>query len=317
MVESLTEAKVGSDGTIKNDEILKAITQLKSEKEVDHERNMLDMTQVDDYKSPWKYKDASTVNDSAVTFLNEYEDDISDSDKKVEASKEPIKDTHVHDTSVGTTHVDSVVTGVIIIGQGGPMAISGGSITQYMIHGGNSIISSNVIMHVLTDSSKMILKSHSFPFKSLESKMIMIAPLTEPFLTSYRDVHASSEIEDSRSEHDRIGTPFVNKKIWGGDHNFSVHSDVGKADKLDTAVQRSLTDERNTVYLRIEEGSLESICPKTIKESNSSEQLNLANSLSIETPKLVSFGYPTMQTDNVGHPIGGIVANRVVEQNRI
>ena len=70
------------------------------------------MTQVDDYKSPWKDKYATTVNDTAYTFLNSYDDEISDSDKMVEASKEPIKDTHVHNTSVGTTSVDSVVTGV-------------------------------------------------------------------------------------------------------------------------------------------------------------------------------------------------------------
>ena len=36
------------------------------------------MKQVDDYKLPWKDKDASMVNDSAYTFLNEYEDEISD-----------------------------------------------------------------------------------------------------------------------------------------------------------------------------------------------------------------------------------------------
>ena len=45
--------------------------------------------------------------------------------------------------------------------------------------------------------------------------------------------------------------------------------------------------------------------------------MNLANSLRIETPKLVSFGHPPMQTDNVGHPIDGIVATRVVDQTRI
>ena len=45
--------------------------------------------------------------------------------------------------------------------------------------------------------------------------------------------------------------------------------------------------------------------------------MNLANSLSIETPRLVSFRHPPMQTENVGHPIDGIVATRVVDQNRI
>ena len=80
----------------------------------------------------------------------------------VEASKEPIKDTNVHNTSFGTTSFDSVVTGVGIIGRGVPRAIIGGIITQVMIHGGTSIISSNVITHVLTNYSNMILKSDSF-----------------------------------------------------------------------------------------------------------------------------------------------------------
>ena len=70
MAESLIKAKVGSDGTINNDELHKAITQLKSEMEAEHGRNVLDMTQVDDYKTPWKDKDASTVNDLAYQFLN-------------------------------------------------------------------------------------------------------------------------------------------------------------------------------------------------------------------------------------------------------
>ena len=54
----------------------------------------------------------------------------------VEASKEPMKDNHIHDTSVGTTSDDSVVARVRIIGQVGPRAISGGSITQGIIRGG-------------------------------------------------------------------------------------------------------------------------------------------------------------------------------------
>ena len=124
----------------------------------------------------------------------------------VEASKDPIKDTYVHDTSVGTTSVNSVVNGVGIIEQGGPRAIGGGSITQGMIHGGTSIIRSNVITHVLTDSREMILKSNAFPFNPLKYKTLMIAPMTEPFLTSDRDVRVSSEIEEIRLEHGRIDT---------------------------------------------------------------------------------------------------------------
>ena len=55
------------------------------------------MTQVDDYTSPWKDKDATTVNntvnDTEYTFLNSWNDDISDTSKQVETSKDPIKDT--------------------------------------------------------------------------------------------------------------------------------------------------------------------------------------------------------------------------------
>ena len=190
--------------------------------------------------------------------------------------------------------MDPVVTGVGIIGQGGPRAIIRGSITQGIIHGGKSIISSNVITHVLTNSSEMILKIDSFPFNPLKSQTLVIAPLTETFLTSDRDVRALSEIGDSRPDRGRIGTPSVNKEIWSRDDNFSVRSDVGEVDKLETAVQISSTDKRNTTSSRIEGGSLESIFPKIIKESNSSERMNLTNSLFVHTPKLVSFGHLPM-----------------------
>ena len=87
----------------------------------------------------------------------------------------------------------------------------------------------------------MILKSDSFPFNPLKSKTLVIAPLTEPFLTSDRDVRVSSEIGDSRQDHGRIGTPFMNKNIWSRDEHFSVRSDVGEADKLESAVQPVVT----------------------------------------------------------------------------
>ena len=68
--ESLIRAKVGSERTINNDDLNKAITQLKSEKEAGRECNILNMTQVDGYKLPWKDKNASTVNNSEFRFLN-------------------------------------------------------------------------------------------------------------------------------------------------------------------------------------------------------------------------------------------------------
>ena len=78
---------------------------MNAETEAGHERNILDMTQVDEYRSPGKNKDASKINDSAYHNLDEYEDEIIDSDKNIEASKELITDTHVRNTSVGIISV--------------------------------------------------------------------------------------------------------------------------------------------------------------------------------------------------------------------
>ena len=65
LAKSLINSNVRSDGSIKNDKINQAITDLKAEQEAGHERNINNMKQVDEYKSPGENKDASTVNDSA------------------------------------------------------------------------------------------------------------------------------------------------------------------------------------------------------------------------------------------------------------
>ena len=146
----------------------------------------------------------------------------------------------------------------------------------------------------------------------------MIAPLTEPFLTSDRDVRTTSVIGASTPNHSRIGTPFMNKDISSGYNVLStVRSDISKAEKLNTAVQKSSTDKSNTAPSRIEEGSPKSTFTEIFEESNSSERVNLANSLGVHTPKLVSFRHPPMQTYNVGHQSNGSVADRVVDQDRI
>ena len=45
--------------------------------------------------------------------------------------------------------------------------------------------------------------------------------------------------------------------------------------------------------------------------------MSLANSLRIETPKLVHFGHPPIEIDNVGNLIDGIVANIIENSNGI
>ena len=117
-------------------------------------------------------------------------------------------------------------------------------------------------------------------------------------MSSNRIVCTSSDIGNSRIDHGRIGTPIVNKNIWSEDDNFRVKIDVDEAEKPDTIIQQSPTNKWNTASSQIEEESLESVFSKIVEESNSSKRMNLANSSSIESPKLVYFGHPPMETDN-------------------
>ena len=72
---------------IDEDEICRAVDHIKSEYEEEHERDIKDMVQNDDYKSPWKNKDATVATGfKTVTYSI-------DSDKKPAARNEPIRDT--------------------------------------------------------------------------------------------------------------------------------------------------------------------------------------------------------------------------------
>ena len=119
-------------------EIRKAISHVKSEDEEEHERDIKDMVQNDDYKSPWKNKDATVGKGLKMVTYS------SDSDKKPAARKEPIKGSHlgkrVCHSEDEPTDMDPIVTGFGIIGQGGYWAISRGSHTQSIIQGWENIV---------------------------------------------------------------------------------------------------------------------------------------------------------------------------------
>ena len=83
---------------------------------------------------------------------------------------------------------------------------------------------------------------------------------------------------------------------------------MGEADKFNTIVQKSPANERNMASTQIEEESLESVFSKIFEESNSSKRMNLANYLGIESPKLVHFGHPPIETNNIGNLLDGIAA---------
>ena len=78
----------------------------------------------------------------------------------------------------------------------------------------------------------------SFPFNPLKAEMLMVASLDEPFLVSNGNVRSASIIGASRPNQSRIISPGTNKYILiKDDVRSTVRSDVGKADKLDAAIQ--------------------------------------------------------------------------------
>ena len=239
----------------------------------------------------------------------------SDVDEKTAARKEPIKDTQnikepvkgyhhgnrVRHSEDGPTDMDPIVTGFGIIGQGESWTISGGSHTQSIVQGGKNIICSDVITHVLTNSGELTLERDSFPYDQLKAETLMVAPLNEPFLESDRDVRSAIIIGASRPNQSRIISTGMNKDISSRDDvQSAVRSDVGEADKLDTAVQQSSSNKWNAAPLRIVEGSPKSIFREIVKNPDSSERMNLANSLRVQTPELVLLRHTPMQTENVG-----------------
>ena len=131
--------KVSNEGgKLCNEKIGQAVIDLRAELNVEHKRNINNITCDDLYQSPMKNKYVSTINDSVYYESDDHVDTISDSSKQVDASNNPIKDTHIvygiNNLSVGVIFVDPAVIGVGIIGQG---------ITQVVINWGINISSNH------------------------------------------------------------------------------------------------------------------------------------------------------------------------------
>ena len=100
--------------------------------------------------------------------------------------------------------------------------------------------------------------------------------LIEPFLTSYGDVGSTSVIGAIGPNHSRIVAPFMNEDISSRDDvQSTVRSNVSETDKLDTSVQQSLSDKRNTAPSRIVECIPKIIFPEIVEKSDSSKRMNL------------------------------------------
>ena len=76
---------------------------MKSEYEEEHERNIKDMIQDDDYKSPWENKDSTVATGLRTITYSSY------SDKNIAARKEPIKDSQTIKEPIKGSHLGKTV----------------------------------------------------------------------------------------------------------------------------------------------------------------------------------------------------------------
>ena len=110
---------------------------------------------------------------STIRSSDEHVDTISESSKQVDASNDPIKEIHIVDRvcnlSVRVVSLNPAVIGVRIIKQG---------ITQGVINGDKKIVS-NIVTDVLTDYSKILFKTNTFQFNTLQSETLVIGPQNE------------------------------------------------------------------------------------------------------------------------------------------
>ena len=187
-----------------------------------------------------KKKEAKKISDLVYYEPDEHAYTISDSNKQVDASNEPITDTHIveviNNLSVGIVSVEPAVIVVGIIGQG---------ITQGNINGKTNI-GSNIVTEILTDSRKQLFKTNMFQLNSLQSETLVIGPQDESTKRMNRIISMPSDIRNiSGNRISRIDTPGVNKDVWSViDTTSNVLSDTNNVRKFDTSVQRSTTQER-------------------------------------------------------------------------
>ena len=168
---------------------------------------------------------------------------------------------------------------------------------------------------MLTNPTQASLESDSFLFDPVQAKTLMVTYLVESFLASNGNVRSASIIGASRPDQSRIFAPGMNKYISCRDYvRSTVRNDVDEADKLDTTVEGSSTDEWNTASSQIDESTPKIIFRKVIKQLDSRDRMNLTKSLSVQTPDLVSFRHLAIQTDNVGDRRSGGVATRIANK---
>ena len=122
--------------------------------DVEHERNINNITCNDLYQSPMKKKDVSTINYYVYNESDEHVDTMIDSRKQVDPRNCPIKETHiadlVHTLSIGVGPLKPAVIGII------------------------RNDSTDLVTHVLTNSSEKLSMKSSSPLNTFQSKAFVI-----------------------------------------------------------------------------------------------------------------------------------------------
>ena len=144
MTKSLIKANI-KGGKLCNEKIQQAVIDLRAELNLEHKHNINNISCDNEYTSPMKKGNVSTIKNSVYYESDEHADTISDSSKPVDAINELIKDTHIvegiYNLPVGIVYVEPAVIGVVIIGQG---------ITQGVIIGITNI-GRNIVTDILTN----------------------------------------------------------------------------------------------------------------------------------------------------------------------
>ena len=145
----------------------------------------------------------------------------------------------------------------------------------------------------------------------------MFTPFIEAFLTRNGHIRTTGIIGTSRPNHSRILTPGMNEDILSGNNvTTTVRSEVRVAEKLDTIVEAFTSDKRNTESSGIIESAPKSIFIKESEQFDSSRRMNLANSVPVESPDLVSFRDPPVETQNVTDGRSGGVDTSIADKDR-
>ena len=110
----------------------------------------------------------------------------------------------------------------------------------------------------------------------------------------------------------------MNEDILSGNNvKTTVQSDAQVAEKLDTTVEAFTSDERNMESSGIIESAPKSIFIKESEQFDSSGRMKLANSVPVESPDLVSFRDPPIETHNETDGRSCGVATSMADKDRI